>query len=101
MTGGLTPGKYGCTSSHYDARSGMWEFRPRGSFVIAADGSYSYDALGRPSSGRYVVDAASGKATFRGGAFDGGEATPIAGRQNELLLVAPRLDTRYKCGLVR
>lgn len=94
-----TPGKYGCTSSHFVATSGTYEYRPRGSIVVGADGSYAYFGLATPSRGTVALGP-KGTWSFTGGTLAGGEATPIEGRPNRVLLVAPSLDTRWTCGKV-
>lgn len=97
----LAVGKYACTSSRYNSATGSYEYDPKGSFTLSADGVYRYNGFGKPSSGRYSFDARSGKVTFKGGYFDRGEATPIEGRANRFYLVFPTIpDNRWTCGLV-
>lgn len=93
-------GKYGCTSSRYKAASGTYEYAPRGSFTLAADGAYGYLGFDKPSKGSYRFDGSTGKISFRGGYFDKGEATPIEGHANRFYLVFPGMpESRWTCGL--
>ncbi|HXG82460.1 MAG TPA: hypothetical protein VNI84_00405, partial [Pyrinomonadaceae bacterium] len=90
-------GKYGCTASKY--RNGSYEYVPRGSFVIFADGKYTYNGFEEPSKGTFTV-AETGAINFKGGYLNGGEATPID-RPNKFFLVFPTIpDNRWTCGLV-
>lgn len=96
----LTPGEYGCTSSKYNAASGSYEFSPRGSFTVSANGEYSYLGFEKPSKGTFSFDQGSGKIAFKGGYLDKGEATPIKGDSNRFQLVTPTLPgNRWTCGL--
>lgn len=96
--GGLSAGKYGCTSSVYSG--GSYEFQPRGSIVLAADGTYQYLGFEQPSPGRYRFNA-EGKFSFEGGYLNGGEATPFEDRPGRFALVAPELpEHRWTCGMV-
>ena len=52
--GKLVYGKYGCTASKY--RNGSYEYIPRGSFVITANGKYTYNGFEQPSKGSITVD---------------------------------------------
>ena len=91
-------GKYGCTASKYN--NGFYEYLPKGSFVLAKNGSYTYNGLAKPSTGTFKVDAASGEISFSGGYLDKGTATPIAGKANRYTLVFPTIpDGRWTCGL--
>ncbi|WP_121352940.1 hypothetical protein [Flavisolibacter nicotianae] len=91
-------GKYGCTASTY--KNGYYEFLPKGSFVLAKGGSYTYLGFSKPSSGTFKVDGASGVISFRGGYFDKGVATPIEGKPNRYYLVFPTIaGGRWTCGL--
>jgi hypothetical protein len=67
--------------------------------LIDADGGYTYVGLATPSRGTVTIDA-KGAWRLTGGHLAGGEATPIEGRENQVLLVAPALDARWKCGKV-
>ncbi len=99
-TSSLALGKYGCTSSRYDSSSGFYEYTPRGSVVLSADGSYHYLGLETPSPGRYSYDSTSGKITFRSGYLDHGEATPMDDRLDRYFLVFPTIPGgRWTCGL--
>ena len=91
-------GKYACNASRYDSRTGRYEFDPRGSVVLFADGRYQYLGFAQPSPGRYRLDAASGVVSFTGGHLDGGEATPMVQRPGRFYLTAPRIDERWTCG---
>lgn len=93
-------GKYGCTASHFDARSGTYEYRPKGSIVLSADGTYTYLGFAQPSSGRWSAGTKTKKLSFAGGYLNGGEGTPIEGRTGQMLVVAPAIDGRWKCGIV-
>lgn len=90
------PGKYACNASSYNSRTGMYEYPPKGAFVLASDGSYSYLGFAQPSRGRYRVSEA-GTVTFAGGHLDGGEATPIVQRRGRYYLTAPRIGERWTC----
>jgi hypothetical protein len=92
-------GKYACTASSYNGRTGTYEFTPKGAFVLAADGAYQYLGFAQPSPGRYAVDAAAGTVTFAGGHLDGGEATPMVQRPGKYYLTAPRIGERWTCTL--
>ena len=95
----LTPkyGKYGCTASKY--RNGSYEYIPRGSFTITAEGKYVYKGFEKPSNGTYSVDA-KGDLLFKGGYFDGGKAEKID-RPNKFFLVFPSIpDNRWTCGWI-
>jgi hypothetical protein len=100
--GSTTPiiaGKYGCTASHYNARTGAYEYLERGAVMLSAGGTYRYLGFEQPSTGSYRHDAGSGVLTFRGGYLDGGEATPID-RPNKFFLVFPtNPDNRWTCTL--
>lgn len=99
-TSSLAVGKYGCTSSSYNSSSGFYEYTPRGSVVLNADGSYRYLGLETPSPGRYRYDSISGKITFQDGYLDHGEATPMEDRPNRYYLVFPTIPGgRWTCGL--
>jgi hypothetical protein len=92
-------GKYACTASSYDSRTGTYAYTPKGAFVLAADGAYQYLGFAQPSAGRYRVDAAAGTVTFAGGHLDGGEATPMVQRPGRYYLTAPRIGERWTCTL--
>jgi hypothetical protein len=95
--GKLVYGKYGCTASKY--RNGSYEYIPRGSFVITANGKYTYNGFEQPSKGSMTVDE-KGAIHFKDGYLDGGEATPID-RPNKFFLVFPTIpDNRWTCGLI-
>ena len=93
------PGKYTCTASSYNSRTSMYEYAPKGAFVLAADGAYQYLGFAQPSPGRYRVDAAAGTVAFAGGHLDGGEATPVVQRPGRYYLTAPRIGERWSCAL--
>jgi hypothetical protein len=97
----LTYGKYGCTSSSGSVVSGTYSTQPRGSYVIKANGKYTYYGYEKPSSGTFTVDD-KGVLHFKDGAFNGGEATPLGeGYPNQLFLVYPAIPgNRWKCKLV-
>jgi hypothetical protein len=91
-------GKYGCTASKYV--NGFYEFQPRGSFVLAKNGSYTYYGFEKPSTGTFKVDA-KGVISFKGGYFNGGQATPMEDRENRYYLVFPTIpDNRWTCSWV-
>lgn len=93
-------GKYGCVSSKFKASTGMYEYTPRGAFTLSAGGAYSYLGFEKPSTGKFSVDAATGKISFIGGYLDKGEATPIKGDVNRFYLVTPTLlEHRWTCAL--
>ena len=91
-------GKYGCTSSSGSVSNGTYSIQPRGSYVITANGQYTYHGYEKPSSGTFTVDA-KGVLHFKDGAFNGGEATPLGeGYPNQLFLVYPAIPGhRWKC----
>jgi hypothetical protein len=96
----LAHGTYGCVSSKFKAASGTYEFSPRGSFTISANGEYSYQGFEKPSSGKFRFDEQSGKISFQGGYLDKGEASPIKGDSNRFYLVTPTLpEHRWTCAL--
>lgn len=89
-------GKYGCTASKYNG--GLAQYIPRGSFVISADGKYSYNGFEKPSSGTYTVDD-KGNLNFKGGYLNAGQAAKID-RPNKFFLTFPsNPDSRWTCGL--
>ncbi|MDB5202714.1 MAG: hypothetical protein JWQ27_2123 [Ferruginibacter sp.] len=91
-------GKYGCTASHYNSRTGMYEYTPRGFVTLNSNGSYSYAGFKKPSIGKYSVDAA-GNILFSGGYLDHGKAEKID-RPNKYFLVFPTIpDNRWTMGL--
>jgi hypothetical protein len=92
----LVLGKYPCWSSAYV--SGSYEYTPRGSLVLSADGAYSYLGFEEPSVGRYSRDAASGEISLEGGYLNGGMATPVEDRPNKFFLVFPTMPGgRWTC----
>lgn len=94
----LVFGKYGCSASKYS--NGSYEFLPRGSFVLAPNGTYAYNGFAKPSTGTFTVDK-SGVVHFKGGYFNGGEATPMKDRENRFYLVFPtNPDNRWTCSLM-
>lgn len=97
----LAYGKYGCISTTGSAARGNYQIHPRGSFVITAGGKYTYYGYENPSPGTFKADD-KGVLQFKGGAFDGGEATPLGeGYENQFFLVYPTItDNRWKCKLV-
>lgn len=91
-------GKYGCSASKYVG--GYYEFQPRGSFVLAKNGAYTYYGFEKPSIGTFSVNA-KGVITFKGGYFNGGEATPMEDRENRYYVVFPaNTDHRWTCSWV-
>ncbi len=91
-------GKLGCTASQYDAGSQSYEFQPRGSVVLEADGSYRHLGFREPSSGEFRVDA-RGVVGFTGGYLEGGELSPMEDRPGRFYLVFPaNPDNRWTCG---
>lgn len=98
----VTYGKYGCTSTSGSAFNGTFSIQPRGSFVITAGGKYTYHGYEKPSSGTFTVDA-KGVLHFKGGVFNGGEATPLGeGYPDQFFLVYPTIPgNRWKCKLVK
>lgn len=91
-------GKYNCTASKYS--NGSYEYLPKGSFVLSKDGSYTYHGFEKPSTGKFKTND-SGIISFTGGYFDGGEATPIEGRENRYYVVFPTIpDNRWTCSWV-
>jgi hypothetical protein len=97
----LVYGKYGCLSTTGSVARGTYQIHPRGSFVITAAGKYTYYGYEKPSPGTFTVDD-KGLLHFKGGVFDGGEATPLGeGYENQFFLVYPTItDNRWKCKLV-
>jgi hypothetical protein len=94
----IAPGSYGCTSSTYSVTTSSYEFQPRGSVEILANGTYRYLGLRTPSVGQY--QPSDGKLSFRGGYLAGGEATSMEGQPTRFYLVAPTLPgNRWTCGL--
>ncbi|RTQ49977.1 hypothetical protein EJV47_10045 [Hymenobacter gummosus] len=94
----LKYGKYGCSASRYV--SGQYEYSPKGSFVLARNGTYAYYGFDKPSTGKFTV-AASGVISFSGGYFNGGEATPMVDRENRYYVVFPNNpDNRWTCSWV-
>jgi hypothetical protein len=90
-------GKYGCTASRYSG--GQVEYTPKGSFVIKANGSYTYYGFKEPSNGKFTVDK-DGNLLFTGGYLNGGKAEKID-RPNKFFLTAPGIsEHRWTCGLV-
>lgn len=93
---GPVMGKYGCTASKYNG--GLTQYVPRGSFLISANGKYSYSGFEKPSSGTYTVDD-KGNLNFKGGYFNEGQAAKID-RPNKFFLTFPgNPDNRWTCGL--
>lgn len=93
----LKLGKYSCTASKYI--NGAYEFKPRGSFILTKENTYSYNGFEKPSKGTYSIDK-SGNVLFKGGYFDGGKAEKTD-RTNKLLLVFPsNPDNRWTVTLV-
>lgn len=91
-------GKYGCTVSKY--RNGSYEYIPRGFFVLAKNGKYTYNGFEKPSVGTFTVDE-KGDLHFKGGYFDGGKAEKID-RPNKYFLVFPsNPDNRWTCSLIK
>lgn len=98
-SGTLVFGKYGCTSSNYNSSTGLYEYTPRGSFVITSDGKYAYYGFKKPSEGTFKIDG-DGNLSFKGGYLNNGEAKKID-RPNKFFLVFPTIpDNRWTCGLV-
>jgi hypothetical protein len=94
----LVYGKYGCTASRY--RGGQVEYTPKGSFVLAANGTYTYYGFQQPSTGKFTVGK-DGNLLFTGGYFNGGKAEKID-RPNKFFLTFPGIpDNRWTCGLVK
>ncbi|RYZ27677.1 MAG: hypothetical protein EOO10_11985 [Chitinophagaceae bacterium] len=90
-------GKYGCTASRFSG--GQIEYTPKGSFVIKANGTYTYYGFKEPSNGKFTVDK-DGNLLFTGGYFNGGKAEKID-RPNKFFLTAPGIsEHRWTCGLV-
>ena len=76
-------GKYSCTASKYN--NGFYEYLPKGSFVLAKNGSYTYNGFSKPSKGTFKVDAATGVISFSGGYFDKGAAKKFVIDPNGML----------------
>ena len=95
-TSPAAPGKYACNASSFNSRTGMYEYSPKGAFVLTANGAYQYLGFSQPSAGRYRLDAA-GMVTFAGGHLDGGVATPMVQRPGRFYLTAPRIGERWTC----
>lgn len=97
----ITYGKYGCTSTSGSAAQGTYSIQPRGSYVITANGRYTYHGYEKPSSGSFTLNA-QGVIHFKDGAFNGGEATPLGnGYPHQFFLVYPGMPgNRWKCKLV-
>jgi hypothetical protein len=93
--GSVKYGKYNCTASKYTG--GSYEYLPKGSFVLAKKGTYTYNGFAKPSTGTFSVDA-KGVISFKGGYLDKGQATPMEGEQNRYYLVFPTIpDGRWTC----
>lgn len=91
-------GKYGCTASKY--RNGFYENLPKGSFVLSKNGAYAYYGFEKPSTGTFTVDS-KGIISFKGGYFNGGQATPMEDRENRYYVVFPaNPDNRWTCSWV-
>ena len=91
----LKYGKYGCTASKYV--NGFYEYLPKGSFVLAKGGRYTYFGFEKPSTGSFTAGK-DGVIRFKGGYFNGGEATPMKDRENRFYLVFPaNPDNRWTC----
>lgn len=91
-------GKYGCTATKYVNR--FYEYRPKGSFVLAKNGTYTYYGFEKPCTGTFNVNA-SGAISFEGGYFNGGEATPMEDRENRYYVGFPAIpDNRWTCSRV-
>jgi hypothetical protein len=87
-------GKYNCTASKYV--NGFYEYTPRGSFVIAKNGTYTYNGFKKPSKGTFNIDA-KGNLSFNGGYLSKGKAEKFEG-QNRFWLVFPSIpDNRWTC----
>lgn len=93
----VAAGKYSCTASRYESRTGMYEYDPKGSVVLSADGGYEYLGFKQPSVGRYRTDPASSVVSFTGGHLGGGEATPMVQRPGKFYLTAPNIGERWVC----
>ena len=90
-------GKYNCTASKYV--NGYYEYTPWGSFVIAKNGTYTYNGFKKPSKGTFKVDA-KGNLQFNGGYFAKGKAEKWEG-QNKFFVVFPTIpDNRWTCSCV-
>lgn len=90
-------GKYNCTASKYV--NGYYEYTPRGSFVIAKNGTYAYNGFKKPSKGTFKVDA-KGNLEFTEGYLAKGKAEKFEG-QNRFFLVFPTIpDNRWTCTCV-
>lgn len=93
-------GKYGCTESQFRYNQG-YEFQFRGSFTLAADGTYEY--TGMRTRGRWRWDAAAGAVRFTGGFFDGARAVRLEDSPKlrlELPTGDPNRPRRWSCGPV-
>jgi hypothetical protein len=94
-------GKYGCTETIYNYSSGTFDYEMRGSFTLAANGTYNYP--GMKSSGRHSYDAKNDLIVFKGGFFDGATAT-FLDQKDKLRLELPtgnERKRRWTCGLVK
>lgn len=90
-------GKYNCTASKYV--NGSYEFIPRGSFVIAKNGTYTYNGFKQPSKGTFKVDT-KGNLLFKAGYLNNGKAEKID-RPHKFFLVFPTIpDNRWTCTCV-
>lgn len=94
----LKYGKYGCVSSSYN--NGSVSYTPKGSFVIEANGKYTYNGFEKPSTGKFKIDA-KGNLLFSGGYLDKGIAEKID-RPDKFFVTFPlNPDHRWTCSLVR
>ncbi|RZK50106.1 MAG: hypothetical protein EOO99_02655 [Pedobacter sp.] len=89
-------GKYSCSASKY--RNGSYEFIPRGSIVLKADGSYTYLGFEKPSVGKFKINK-EGNIDFIGGYLDKGNAEKMD-RINKFYIVFPtNPDNRWTASL--
>ncbi|WP_284350118.1 hypothetical protein [Roseisolibacter agri] len=97
----IGPGKWGCTESYWRVTKATYDFEMRGSFTLAANGTYDYPGQG--SRGRWRWDAATSAVRFTGGFFDGARAVRIEDSNRirlELPTNDPQRPRKWSCGPV-
>ena len=97
----IGPGRWGCTESYWRVTKASYDFEMRGSFTLAANGTYDYPGQG--SRGRWRWDAATSAVRFTGGFFDGARAVRIEDSNRirlELPTNDPQRPRKWSCGPV-
>ncbi len=95
------PSTWGCTESFWRVTKATYDFELRGSFTLAANGTYEYP--GQRSRGRWRWDAATSAVRFTGGYFDGARAVRIEDSNRirlELPTNDPQRPRKWSCGPV-